>query len=586
MALSIRWKRDSSHCSLKLHKAQHKASSFSLPMMMLFLLPLLLQCSDLKGKQVYHNGALATASPIATRIGEDVFKQGGNAFDVAVAVGFALAVVHPQAGNIGGGGFAVIRDGKTGTIRSLDFREKAPISAHETMYLDSNGNVIENLSTVGALAVGVPGTVAGLYELWQEYGSMKWNDLVSISSHLADTGFILDQFQSNHLKEYQEKIEKFKESASLYFPGGTAFEPGERLTLKELGKTLALIADGGPDSFYTGSIADSLVATVTRHGGIITQKDLQDYSVVWREPISFQFDSFQVFSMPPPSSGGIVMGQMLKILERFDFSGYTTTSPEYIHLFCETARLAYADRSKHLGDADYYDVPDFLLNDEYLEQRASLINLKRANISKEIQPGEFNLNESSETTHYSIADSSGNLVAITYTLNSSYGCKLAVRGCGFLLNNEMDDFAVAPGHANLYGLLGGEANKVEPGKRMLSSMSPTIVMKGNKPFLILGSPGGSEIITAVTQTILNATRFGLSPYRSVSFPRFHHQWLPDKMQIEKKYFDENKKDALRKFGHRVEEYEPESEVQLVYVHDAGIMISVSDPRKNGRSGGF
>jgi gamma-glutamyltranspeptidase/glutathione hydrolase len=443
---------------------------------MLFLWLFNSQCGKSDVPTYFQHGALATAAPIATHIGREVFAAGGNAFDVAVAVGFALTVVHPEAGNIGGGGFALIRDGRTGDIKSLDFREKAPAAAHEKMYLGTAGQVIENLSTVGAKAVGVPGTVAGLFELWKTHGSMEWYQLVDISAALADSGFILDQYQVESFKKYQKRLMVFPETAALYFPNGQILQPGERLIQNELGKTLALIASGGPDSFYVGSIADSLVATIKRHDGIVTREDLKDYLAVWRVPVSFRFDSFQIYSMPPPSSGGIVLGQMLKILERYNFSEFTPDSVAYAHLFCEAARLAYADRSQHLGDPDFFDIPAFLLDNDYLRQRAGLIQINHANVSQEILPGMSEDSESKQTTHFSVADDKGNVVSLTYTLNSSYGSKLAVRGCGFLLNNEMDDFAIAPGHANLYGLVGGEANKVEPYKRMLSSMSPTIVM--------------------------------------------------------------------------------------------------------------
>ncbi len=563
-----------------------KASAHFKTVPMLFLFLLFLNCGKSNEDKFYENGALATAAPIATDIGVQVFERGGNAFDVAVAVGFALAVVHPEAGNLGGGGFALIRDGKSGEIKALDFREKAPQAAHEKMYLDTAGIVIKNLSTVGGLAAGVPGTAAGLHELWKEYGSMAWSDLVSYSVALADTGFILDEYQSNHFKEYRDKLKVFEETSNLFFPGGKILEPGERLTLPDLARTLKQISQHGPAAFYSGEIADSIVATMASHGGIITPEDLENYSTVWREPINFEFDSFQIFSMPPPSSGGIVMGQILKILGKYDFSNYNAQSTEYIHLFSESARLAFADRSEHLGDPDFYQIPSFLLNEEYLAGRSNLIDLNHANISQDIKPGTFPMPESKQTTHFSVADKNGNLVSLTYTLNSSYGSKLAVRGCGFLLNNEMDDFAIAPGHANLYGLIGGEANKIEPGKRMLSSMSPTIVLKNNQPYLILGSPGGSEIITAVAQCLLNFTRFDISLSQSLAQPRFHHQWLPDMIELEENSFDITVKQGLIKLGHDIQEFEPSSEVQAVYINESGLMTGAADPRQRGTAGGF
>ena len=563
-----------------------KASTHFKKVLMLFLFFLFLNCGKSSEGKFFENGALATASPIATDIGVQVFERGGNAFDVAVAVSFALAVVHPEAGNLGGGGFAMIRDGKSGEIKALDFREKAPQGAHEKMYLDTAGNVIANLSTVGGLSAGVPGTVAGLHELWKECGSMEWSDLVSYSVALADTGFFLDKYQSDHFKEYQEKLKLFEETEVLFFPHDKAPEPGDRLTLPDLAKTLKQISEHGPAAFYAGEIADSIVATMARRGGIIRRDDLENYSTKWREPINFEFDSFQIFSMPLPSSGGIVMGQILKVLEKYDFSSYTAQSTEYIHLFSESARLAFADRSEHLGDPDFYKIPSFLLNDAYLAERTKLFNLHHANISQEIKPGTFPIPKSAQTTHFSVADKDGNLVAITYTLNSSYGSKLAVRGCGFLLNNEMDDFAIAPGHANLYGLIGGTANKIEPGKRMLSSMSPTIVLKNNQPYLVLGSPGGSEIITAVAQCLLDCTRFELSLPQSLAQPRFHHQWLPDVIELEEYSFDITVKQGLIKLGHNIQEFEPSSEILAIYVNESGLMLGAADPRQRGTADGF
>ncbi|HEX2897339.1 MAG TPA: gamma-glutamyltransferase [candidate division Zixibacteria bacterium] len=563
-----------------------KASVQLVIVLALSLFVLLLACSNQNKEEFFENGALATAAPIATDIGVEVFKRGGNAFDVAVAVGFALAVVHPEAGNIGGGGFAVIRDGKTGEIKALDFREKAPLAAHEKMYLDSSGNVIEGLSTLGALSCGVPGTVAGLYEIWKTYGTMEWKDLIGISAVLADSGFVLDEYQSYHFKEYKEELDTFEETSALFFPSGMSLEPGERIYFKDLSRVLSQIAAKGPTAFYQGEIADSIVATMKRRGGIISKDDLTAYTAVWREPIHFKFDSLDIYSMPPPSSGGLVIGEILKILEPFDFSKFGPDSIKYIHLFCEAARLAYADRSRHLGDPDYHQVPGFLLDDAYLTTRRTLIDPNHANSSKDIQPGSFQIPESKQTTHFSVADKSGNIVALTYTLNSSYGSKLVVRGCGFLLNNEMDDFAIAPGHANLYGLVGGDANKVEPGKRMLSSMSPTIVLKNGTPFLTLGSPGGSEIITSVAQVILNCTRFEMSLQESINYPRFHHQWLPDKVEIEQNSFNINFKQGLIRLGHNIEEFKPSSEIHAIYFNQAGLMSGGADPRGRGTVGGF
>lgn len=562
-------------------KQRYVAAAF-----LLALLPFFLgSCENAAVTSYYEKGALATASPIATRIGEQVFARGGNAFDVAVAVGFALAVVHPEAGNIGGGGFAVIRDASTKEIKALDFREKAPLASFEKMYLDSLGDPIKDMSTVGAFACGVPGTVAGLYELWQVHGSMKWPELVNYAILLADSGFILNAYQAESFAKYKERLSVFDESSRLFFTGSKNWQEGDNFVNRQLGQTLSKIANEGPESFYSGDIADSIVTTVKRYGGLFSHEDLASYQIKWRQPVSFKFDSLQIYSMSPPSSGGLIMGQILKFVEAYDFSKFEAGSIEYIHLFCESARLAFADRSEYLGDPDFYNIPFDLLDSEYISRRRQLINLNQVNSSSEILPGIMSSRESGQTTHYSVVDSHGNMVAVTYTLNSAYGSKLAVSGCGFLLNNEMDDFAIAPGVANLYGLVGGEANKIEPAKRMLSSMSPTIVLKNDKPFLILGSRGGSEIITAVAQFLINFSRFNLSLEKSLSQPRFHHQWLPDNIVLEKQSFDINLKQGLLKLGHIIKEADVLSEIHAVYINDQGLMTAAADRRGPGHAGG-
>ena len=553
---------------------------------LLALLPFFISgCDNASFTSYYEKGALATASPIATQIGEQVFAKGGNAFDVAVAVGFALAVVHPEAGNIGGGGFAVIRDASTKEIKALDFREKAPLASSEKMYLDSMGNPIENMSTVGADACGVPGTVAGLYELWKEHGSMKWSELISYAILLADSGFMVNSYQAESFNKYRDRLSVFDESSRLFYPNANIWQEGDTFVNRDLGWTLVQLEKDGLESFYAGEIADSIVATVKRYGGLISHEDLASYQIKWRKPVSFTFDSLQIYAMPPPSSGGLIMGQILKLVEAYDFSIYKPGSIEYIHLFCESARLAFADRSEYLGDPDFYNIPFDLLDKNYISERRQLINLNQTNSSLEILPGSIPIPESGQTTHYSVVDAEGNMVAVTYTLNSSYGSKLAVNGCGFLLNNEMDDFAIAPGVPNLYGLVGGEANKIEPAKRMLSSMSPTIILKGGEPLFVLGSPGGSQIITAVTQVIVSLSRFNLPLEKALSQPRFHHQWLPDNILLEEKSFDINVKQGLLKLGHIIKEADMLSEIHAVYIDGAGLMSATADRRGPGSAGG-
>lgn len=554
---------------------------------LLFLLgALFLGCSKINITNYYEYGAVASSAPIATDIGSGVFRQGGNAFDVAIAVGLALAVVHPEAGNIGGGGFALIRDGKTKEVRTLDFREKAPIAAHQNMFLDSDSNIIDDLSTLGALASGVPGTIAGLYELWKNYGTIPWENLAGIAASLADSGFIVDQRLSEKFAVYEKTLNEFEETANIFLPGGNTPKAGDRLIQKDLAKTLYKIASQGPDGFYKGEISQLIDSCMKKHKGIITLKDLETYNVVWRKPIVFDFDSLQIYSMPPPSSGGIIMGQILKLTEPFDLSRYTSQSPEFIHLFCEMSRLAFADRSKHLGDPDYYAIPSVLLENTYLEKRRDLFDPEHAGLSEMTFPG-IPPTESEQTTHFSVCDKQGNMVAITYTINASFGSKLVVDGAGFLLNNEMDDFSVKPGVPNIFGLIGGEANKIESGKRMLSSMSPTLVLKNGKPFLALGAPGGSKIITVVAQAIINLTRFGLSPLETVSHPRYHHQWLPDILYLEEGSFDINALQTLIRYGHNIKERSHYSDLQLIYINkDNNLMTPISDPRKRGSSSGY
>jgi len=551
-----------------------------------FSLVFVFGCSRVGVKSCYENGALATSAPIATDVGVEVFKRGGNSFDVAVAVGFTLAVVDPKAGNIGGGGFAVIRDGKNGDIKALDFRETAPENAFEKMYLDDSDQVIPDLSNIGVKASGVPATVAGLYELWRKYGSLEWEELVNIAASLADTGFVVDNYLAASLFEYKDELNLFEETADIFCPGGRCFVMGNRLVQADLAKTLYRVAAEGPDGFYKGEVADKILKCMEKHGGLIGGEDLAGYRPVWREAVSCTFDGYDIYSMSPPSSGGILIAQILKILEPFDFSRYFHDSPEYIHLFCEASKFAFADRSVHMGDPEFYNVPKTLLDSSYLAGRRELIDIKHATHSADIGPGNPPLEESNQTTHFSICDKNGNMVAITYTLNSSYGSKLVVAGAGFLLNNEMDDFSIKAGHPNLYGLIGSEANRIEPGKRMLSSMSPTLVLKDGKPSLIVGAPGGSKIITTVAQALINFIRFDRNADELCQKPRFHHQWMPDILYLEEGGFDINTIQALIRLGHNVEESSPYSDLQVIHIDEANLMTPASDPRHRGKASGY
>ncbi len=547
---------------------------------------LLAGCDSVQVEKVYEHGVVTTAAPLATEVGMKVFNEGGNAFDVAVAVGFALAVVYPEAGNIGGGGFAVVRHGESEEIRAIDFRETAPEAATEDMFLDEDSNVIADATTLGALAAGVPGTVAGLYTLWEEYGTMDWDQLVGYAAGLADTGFVVSEDLSTSLGQNRSGLTRFQVTEETFFPDGLTPQPGELVQFRQLARTLYMIAAEGPDAFYRGEVADSIVATMQEYGGLITHGDLANYESIWREPLRFEFDSLQVYSMPPPSSGGIVLGQILKLLQSKSFDAWTPDTPEYIHLFTEMARLAYADRAEHLGDPSYWHIPGELLDSVYLQRRRSLVDPLHATPSNTVRPGLPPADNSDQTTHYSVCDNEGNMVSVTYTINTAYGSKLVVGGAGFLLNNEMDDFAVKAGVPNTYGLVGGEANKIERGKRMLSSMTPTIVLKGKQPYLILGSPGGSKIITSVAQTILNFTRFDQTLGQAVTQPRFHHQWLPDVLYVEEGAYDITVIQTLIRFGHNVQERAPYGDVQAIYIDETGLMSAVPDPRGAGEAAGF
>ncbi len=544
---------------------------------------LLPHCSEVKVEKLYSNGAVVTASPIASNIGLNILESGGNAFDAAVATAFAAAVCYPQAGNIGGGGFAVIYDVKTGRVKALDFREFAPGAASRDMYLNDSGKVRDDESLLGARAAGVPGTVAGMYELWKRHGSLPWFDLVKPAIDLADSGFVLTPYMGRLFDEYKKELALFDETKSIFYDGDSVLSAGQRLVQKDLASTLERIGINGDSGFYNGPTADMIVSEMQKRGGLISHDDLAQYKAVWRQPISFSFDSLEIYSMPPPSSGGVIMGQILKILEPYDFYGFSPNHPEYIHLFTEACRLAYADRAVHLGDPDFvYNPVRELLDSSYIDSRRSQIDPSHAGLSEKVGSGlPDTYNESENTTHYSIVDKDGNAVSITYTINTAFGSKLVVDGAGFLLNNEMDDFSISPGVPNYFGLVGGRANAIAPHKRMLSSMSPTIVLKDSKPCLVLGSPGGSKIITAVAQTIINVDRFGQTITAAVTTPRFHHQWLPDTLYLEEKSFSPEIIESLKKLGHHVKERKRYSDVEAIMITEDGFLIGASDPRGEG-----
>ena len=499
---------------------------------------------------IAENAMVVSARAEASKIGSEILEQGGNAFDAMFATEMALAVSFPFAGNLGGGGFMVYRleNGKTG---SLDYREKAPLLASKTMYQDKNGNIIPNLSTVGAKAVGVPGTIAGIFEAHRTFGSMPIDSLLMPVIKLAEQGYVITKNQKERLEYYAPIFDSVNGKTTLYSENLTD-------TVKNiaLAKTLKRIATNGENEFYTGETGQKLVKFLSEKGGLITLEDLKAYDAVWRDPITFTYDNLKIISMSPPSSGGICLAQIMGMIEPYDLQQYKHNSAKYIQLITEAERRAYADRSHWLGDPDFTDIPlDSLISEAYLTQRMKSFSWDNATKSSNVSHGNIIGYESDETTHYSIIDSYGNAISVTTTLNGAYGSKLYVDELGFFLNNEMDDFSSKPGVPNMFGLIGAEANSIAPEKRMLSSMTPTIVEKDGKLWMSVGTPGGSTIITSVLQTILNVQEFNMTMQEAVDAPRFHHQWLPDVIRFEPYVFSTEELITLKEKGYLINEEE-------------------------------
>ena len=476
-----------------------------------------------------YNPTVVSARKDASEIGLKIMQDGGNAFDAMIAVQLALSVSHPTAGNISGGGFMVYKlsDGSEG---SLDFREKAPNSSSADMYLDEDGNVIPGLSSLGGLAVGVPGTISAIFDIHEKFGLLPIEDLFKPSIELAENGFLVTKYLEDELNEKRNVFIMMNGEESLYSKN---YKEGDTIKNNNYAKTLTKIMNEGKDGFYSGEVAEDMIETISKKGGIMTLNDLLDYESIWREPVKFKYKDYDIISMSFPSSGGILLGQMMKAIEKFDLSKIPHNSAEYIQLLTEIERRAFADRSDLMGDPDFMNLPVYeFMDEEYIEDRMKSFSWEEATPSSEIKPGEVIFNESDETTHFSIIDKNGNAVSVTTTLNNSFGSKVYVENSGFFLNNEMDDFSSKPGFPNFFGVLGSEANSIQPGKRMLSAMTPTIVLKNNKPKLILGSPGGPSIITSVFQTILNVIEYEMDVNEAVSAPRFHHQWYPDLIVME------------------------------------------------------
>ncbi len=499
---------------------------------------------------VTKNAMVVSARIEASKIGSDILKQGGNAFDAMVATELALAVAYPYAGNIGGGGFMVYRK-NDGSIGALDYREKASKKATKDMYLDSLGNVIPNLSTRGAMAVGVPGTIAGIFACHERFGSLPINTIFDPVIALAKKGVIVTKKQKERLLEKRNDFLEVNKDTILL---AKEWKESDTIKYNNLAETLTRIKNNGKDEFYNGETAIRLAKFIQDNGGIITTDDLAAYEAKWRTPVIFKYDNLKIISMSPPSSGGIALAQILKSIESFNLESYGHNSIKAIQVITEAERRAYADRSFYLGDPDFVTVPqNKLISDKYLKDRMSNFSFDKATPSAEVSHGSVQIIESNETTHYSIVDQFGNAIAVTTTLNSGYGSKLYSNDLGFFLNNEMDDFSSKPGIPNVYGLIGAEANKIVPEKRMLSSMTPTIVEKDNKLYMSVGTPGGSAIITSVLQTILNVHKFKMSMQDAVNAPRFHHQWLPDVIMMEPNLFPRKTINALQKKGYTINE---------------------------------
>jgi gamma-glutamyltranspeptidase/glutathione hydrolase len=543
---------------------------------------------DKKGVTAEH-GMVASAHPEASKVGTNILKNGGNAIDAAVATHFTLAVVYPWAGNIGGGGFLVYRD-KNGKTYSLDFREKAPLKAHRDMYLDANGNPIAGLSTFGHLASGVPGSVDGMVRMHDKFGKTSWEKLLEPAIELAEKGVILTEREAAGLNRTKNDFLKANGQELKYFikPDGQNWKKGDTLFQKDLGRILRMIQTQKRAGFYEGECANLLVKEMQKGKGIISHEDLKTYQSTWRNPIVDTYKDYKIITMPPPSSGGLALIQLLKLVEPFPLKNWGWNTDSTIQVMIEAERRVYADRAKWLGDPDFVKVPIKELADKnYLKTRWSDFSFEKATDSKAIKGGEVAGYESTETTHYSVVDKEGNAVSITTTLNGGYGSKVVVGGAGFLMNNEMDDFSIKAGVPNMFGLIGNKANEIAPQKRMLSSMTPTILERNGKLFMVVGTPGGSTIITSVFQSILNVIEHGMTMQQSVNALKFHHQWLPDQTNYEKNAFSEQTIQKLQSKGYVLSQMAGSlGRMDCILVRPDGKLEGGSDPRGDNTSVGW
>ena len=540
---------------------------------------------QLNAQESYKNGVVVTAHPEASKVGVEILKKGGNAIDASIAVQFALAVVYPNAGNIGGGGFLVYRDAK-GKTDALDYREKAPLKASEDMYWDKNGNAITDLSLYGQFAAGVPGTVDGMVKAHEKYGKLNWKELVQPAINLAQKGFKITKQQASELTNKHNDFVKYNSKTNA-LTSKSSWKEGDLLIQKDLANTLKLIQQKGRAGFYEGKTADLIVKEMKRGNGIISHEDLKEYQSVWRTPVSGNYKGLKVISMPPPSSGGIALVSLFQSIEDYPINKWGFQADSTIQVMVEAERRVYADRAEHLGDPDFIKVPQKqLLDKSYNVNRMKDFSFDKATPSSAIKAGEIIGKESMETTHYVIVDKDGNAASVTTTLNNSYGSLVVVEGAGFLLNDEMDDFSAKPGTPNLYGLVGGKANAIEPSKRMLSSMTPSILEKDGKLFMVVGTPGGSTIITSVFQAILNVVDFGMTMQEAVAAPRFHHQWLPDQIDYEPSAISENVRESLKQKGYTLKERKPYGRVEGILVNTDKTYQAGADPRGDDKAVGY